>query len=154
MQRETRRAAREAQFRAEEAPIITDLASAGVSADSVGNFVGKRAAPPDAIPVLIRHLGLWYSHQVSDTIIRAVGVPWARAAAFEMFCASFRAEVYQNLRFAIANSLSGMARFDELRELPDIQEYGVIFSPNHTLQQMVGADRLSTDQRSSGLRRC
>jgi len=67
-----------------------ELAAAGVAAESVGDFVGKRAAPSEAIPVLVRHLGMQYPPAVREAMIRAIGVPWARAMAFEMLCTSFR----------------------------------------------------------------
>ena len=126
--REARRAARETQFRAEEAPIVTELAAAGVAAESVGDFVGKRAAPSEAIPILVRHLGMQYSPAVREAMIRAIGVPWARAMAFEMLCTSFREERDEYVRFVIANALSGMARFDEVRELPGIQTHEALFA--------------------------
>ncbi|MBX7102567.1 MAG: hypothetical protein K1X57_00695 [Gemmataceae bacterium] len=125
--REARRAAREAQFKAEEVPIIADLAAVGVDAESVWDFVCKRAAPFEAIPVLVRHLGKPYSPAVQEGMIRAIGVPWARAVAFEMLCTTFQDERDPNMRFAIANALSGMALLDDVRELPGILEYEALF---------------------------
>ena len=140
--REARRAAREAQFRAEEAPIVADLTAAGVATESVDDLVGKRATPPEAISILVRHLGMPYSPPLREAMIRAIGVPWARAIAFEMLCASFREERDENLRFAIANALSGMARFDEVRELPGIQAHEALFAEHGS----AGDDGDSTDE--------
>lgn len=128
--RKTRLADSEEKVRAEEAPILADLAVAGVKAASVYDFVGKRAAPSEAIPILVRHLGRAHSPNVREGIIRALGVPSARTAAFEILCVAYRAEPEPHLRFAIANALSAMSRFDELTELPGIEKFVALFDPN------------------------
>jgi hypothetical protein len=86
-------------------------------------------------------------------MIRAIGVPWARAMAFEMLCTSFREERDENLRFVIANALSGMARFDEVRELPGTKRTRHC-SPNVALHETARAGKLFEGEYSSGQCRC
>ena len=126
--REVRRKSLEEQFEAEEAPIIADLAAAGADTTSTGDFVGKLAAPPEASRILVRHMGRGYSLAVREALIRALGVPWAREAAFEPLCAMYRIERDPHFSFLIANALSGMARFEDVSALPAIEQHASLFA--------------------------
>jgi hypothetical protein len=125
--RNARRAERAKQINADEATIIGELAAVGVTVSSVYDFVGKQLAPDVALPVLVRHLNVEHHPNIREGVIRALGIPNARTLAFGPLCDAYREERDPNLRWVIANALSGMARFEELADLPGIEEFAALF---------------------------
>jgi hypothetical protein len=126
-QREARHAASAARLKADEAPILSDLAAAGIEVASVYDFLKTPLKPPEAVTVLVRHLDTPHLRNVREGVFRALGVPVARALAFESLRDAYRDERDPTLRWVIANALAGMARFEEVRELPGIEEYVKLF---------------------------
>jgi hypothetical protein len=127
--RETRNADRASRIQVDEKPILDDLAAIGITVSSVYDFVGKQAAPVASFPVLLRHLNIGHQQVVREGIIRALGLPSARGVAFEPLCIEYSKETDSNLRWVIANALSGMASFNELAHLPGIAEFSGLFDP-------------------------
>jgi hypothetical protein len=126
-QREARHATSTARLKADEAAILSDLTAAGIEVASVYDFLKIPSRPPGAVAVLVRHLDTPHLRNVREGVIRALGVPAARALAFEPLRAAYRVESDPTLRWVIANALAGMARFEEVRELPGIDEYAKLF---------------------------
>lgn len=56
--REARWKEKERRAAADEASIIAELAKAGVNVSSVYDFINDQLAPPEAIPILVRHLNV------------------------------------------------------------------------------------------------
>jgi hypothetical protein len=77
---------------------------------------------------LVRHLNTPHLRNIREGVIRALGVPAARVLAFESLRAAYQVERDPSLRWVIANALAGMVRFDEVRDLPGIEEYAKLFS--------------------------
>lgn len=125
--KDAQHAERSERIAADEAPLLAELAQAGVVASSVFDFVGRRPAPSAAHPVLVAHLRLNHHARVREGIIRALGVPTARQLAFEPLRAAYLAEPHAG-RWVIANALAGMARLDEVADLPGIEEYSALFT--------------------------
>jgi hypothetical protein len=126
--RNARHAARAKLAASDEAGVIADLRAVGVFAESVYDFVGKRRAPIAAFAVLIRHLDEKHLPNIREGLIRALGLPEARDVAFDRLCVAYREENDPTLRWVIANALSGMARLEELSELPHISLYAGLFA--------------------------
>jgi hypothetical protein len=126
------RAARHAeggkQIATDEAPLIAELADVGLVVSSVYDFVGKQLAPNLALPILVRHLSVEHHPRIREGLIRALGIPSARHMALDPLCNAFRKERDPTLQWVIANALSGMARFEEVAELPGIQQFADLFS--------------------------
>jgi hypothetical protein len=70
-------AKRRAESQREEAPIIADLAAAGVHAKFVSDLVNRRNDYDSALPVLMRHLLLDYCDRTKEMIARSLAVPEA-----------------------------------------------------------------------------
>jgi len=128
--RAARHAERAKQLDADEAPLIAELASVGIAVSSVYDFVGKQLAPGRASPILVRHLGVEHHPRIREGLIRALGIPSAKVIAFDPLCDAFRKERDPALRWVIANAFSGMARFEEVADLPGIDEFVALF-PKH-----------------------
>ena len=125
--RDSRYAERESRIRAEQKPILDDLAEVGITVSSVYDLVGKQAAPAASFPVLLKHLACAYPSVIREGIIRALGLPAARAVALEPLSTAYSKEADPNLRWVIANALSGMASLSELKHLSGIEEYSAFF---------------------------
>jgi hypothetical protein len=128
--RVARHAERAKQIAADEASIIADLAAVGVAVSSVYDFVGQQLTPGLALPVLVQHLNVEHHPRIREGLIRALGIPSARGIAFDLLCEAYRKERDPTLQWVIANALSGMAQFEEVAELPGIQEFVALF-PKH-----------------------
>ena len=122
-----RHAERAKELAADEAPIIAELASVGVTVSSVYDFVGKQLAPDVVLPILVRHLNVEHHERIGEGLIRALGIPSARAIAFDPLREAYLKERDPTLRWVIANAFSGMARLDEVADLPGIEEFAALF---------------------------
>ena len=126
--RDARRAERSERLRADEASLLADLARVGVRAATVYDFVGGGPTPPEALPVLVRHLDSGHLPAIREGVIRALSISDARAVAFVPLHAAYRSEGDPSVRWVIANALASMARLEELSELPGIDEYAALFA--------------------------
>lgn len=135
-----RHAERAKRLADDEAPIIAELAAVGVTVSSVYDFVGKQPAPDVALPILVRHLNVEHHERIREGLIRALSIPSARAIAFDLLRHAFLKERDPTLRWVIANAFSGMARLDEVADLPGIQEFAALF-PKRRRTQVFGDQR-------------
>jgi hypothetical protein len=100
----------------EEAPIVRDLAAAGIDVKSVWDLVNTRKTPSAALPVLVEHLQRPYSNGVKEGIARALGVRESRFAwhrLVELFTAEPESRYREALAIAVAESADN-AVLDEL----------------------------------------
>jgi hypothetical protein len=72
--------AREAALRQEEAPLIEDLAKAGIHVQTVLHLVSEGSSSPKALPLLLEHLQRPYPERVRESIARALAMPEAVGA--------------------------------------------------------------------------
>src|SRR5262245_35115759 len=75
--REEELRAREAAWRAAEAPLVAELRAAGETVDSVWDLVNTTAGYDAALPLLLAHLERGYPDRVREGIARALAVPAA-----------------------------------------------------------------------------
>ncbi len=115
--RAARLAELETTLAADEASILADLSAVGVTVSSVYDLVGTRVAPPEALPVLLRHLGVDHHERIREGLIRSLGVPGARELASGTLRAEYAKERDPGLRIAIANALAGMGDPEEFERL-------------------------------------
>jgi hypothetical protein len=73
--RDARYAERSERLRVDQAPLLADLATAGVHAASVYDFVNGRPTPSEAFPVLVRHLDAGHLPPIREGIIRSLSTP-------------------------------------------------------------------------------
>ena len=111
--READRAALEQRFRAEEEPIIADLAKAGFTVGSVWDFVNTNDTYEAAFPVLLDHLKRPYHQRIREGIIRALTVKEARGLAGGAILDELRGETDGENRWALANALTVIADKDQ-----------------------------------------
>lgn len=103
------RAATERHLRAEEAPIIFDLAKVGVEIESVWDLVNTNEDYSVAIPALLNHLKRPYHHRIRNGIIRALTTPEARGLVGEGILRELGREEEPENRWALANALTVVA---------------------------------------------
>jgi len=122
-ERESRFRALEAQFRAEEKPILADLSLAGYRLNSVWDLVNSSASYHAAIPVLCKHLRVSYHPRILEGIVRALTVRESRGTAGREILDELKRrgnEPPSELRWALANALTvaaDMAMTDEIQLL-------------------------------------
>jgi hypothetical protein len=108
--------------------VLADLQAIGENVSSLAGFVNGTAEPtPSAMKVLVRHLDVEHHPAVHNSLIRALSISTAKDAAFKWLYRRFPFERDPNVKWLIANALSAMARFHELRDLPGIEEYRMLF---------------------------
>lgn len=124
--REAKRRAAEDGFRAEEEPMIRDLAMVGYDIGSVYDLVNTTESYPAAIPVLLDHLSSPYHPRIRQGIGRALAVTEAEGLAGPALLAELRRERDAETRWVFANTLTIVAdRKDEeqLKALVDDPSY-------------------------------
>lgn len=94
---------------------------------SAYDFVNAGVTPPEAYPVLVAHLDQPHMTNIREGIIRALTHKDAREVAFDSLVRHYHSENDENLRWVIANALSQMANFSELKHLPNIEYYRGLF---------------------------
>ena len=101
----------EAQLRAEEEPLLAELADVGIVINSVWDLVNSKSAYTAAIPVLVRHLRVPYSPRIREGIIQSLAVPEARGHAGWEILEELKINNTsdQQVRWALANSLTVLA---------------------------------------------
>ena len=126
--RNARHNARVEQHAADLQSVLADLRSVGAFAVSLNDFINGGQVPrPEAIEVFVRHLDQQHLPSVHESLLRCLSISTARSGAFDWLRRRFLVELDPNLKWLIANALSAMARLDELRELPGIEEYRDLF---------------------------
>lgn len=133
-EREAQRLAAEARFRAEEEPILADLAAAGCTVNSVWDLVNTSSSYPTAIPVLLKHLRQPYHSRIREGIARALTVREARGTPARQILDELKQQAddgSHEVRWALANALTVAAdasMTDEIEKLvnnpgyQDVQE--------------------------------
>jgi hypothetical protein len=110
-----------AELALEERPIVADLRGMGLHVNSVWDLVNWRGEPyPEAVPVLLHHLPLFYSDRLAEGIARALSRPFARSVAWELVLKLYKESPdFERAWFkdGLAVALSGMARPDDLAEI-------------------------------------
>jgi hypothetical protein len=86
---ELERLAMEAETRADEESLVSDLRQAGVDVNSVWDVVNSPATDPAAVPVLVNHLGVSHGPRIREGIVRALTTPAARGIATELLLDEF-----------------------------------------------------------------
>ena len=78
-QREDREQARKlAEWQAAETPLVKELRAAGFEVDSAWDLVNTSTPYPEALPILLEHVGRQYPDRVREGIARALAVRDAR----------------------------------------------------------------------------
>lgn len=127
-EREVMRAKFRADLREESGPLLRDLESMGISIPSVYDLVNTSDPYPEAIPVLIEHLGKPYHPRIREGIARALTVPEAKPALPKIFEA-FRRETDTSVngpKWALGNAIYTLA--DE-SHVPEI--LSLVLDPSH-----------------------
>lgn len=107
--REAKRQAAELEFRAEEEPMIADLAKLGFEVGSVWDFVNTNKSYSAAIPTLLNHLRRPYHERIRNGIIRALTVKEAKGLAGNDILGELQRETDGENRWALANALTVVA---------------------------------------------
>lgn len=125
--REAERLAMERELVAEQADLLSNLKDVGVPVASVYDFVNVGGTPPEAVPVLVKHLRRPYHPRIREGIIRSLTVRHARGLAYAPLVEAFKSERDPIMRWVIANALSVISSLDELHGLEGIDEYADLF---------------------------
>jgi hypothetical protein len=108
-EREAKRQAKELGFRAEEEPMIADLAEIGFEVGSVWDLVNTNKSYPTAIPILLDHLRRPYHERIRNGIIRALTVKEAKGIVGDIILDELHRETDEENRWALANALTVVA---------------------------------------------
>lgn len=84
--------------------------------------------PLDAILILVAHLSEPHHPRIWEGIVRALSIKRARDLAFESLKRFYVAETVESRRWLLANAIGAMAKFTEVKDLPGIKEYRVLFN--------------------------
>ena len=121
------RARRSAEIAPEELPLRGDLAAIGIEISSIYDFVDGDAPPPDAVPVLIRHLREPHDRRLYEVLLQALSYPQLRDIALEPLKVWFLEQHDRVMRWVGANALASMATLEELDEVPGIYDFRDLF---------------------------
>ena len=121
------RARRSAEIALHEVPLRDDLAAIGVTIASIYDFVDGDAPPPEAVPVLMRHLREPHDRRLYEVILQALSHPELRAVALEPLKVWFLEQQDRVMRWVGANALASMATLEELDEVPGIYDFRDLF---------------------------
>jgi HEAT repeat protein len=91
-----------------EEPVVSDLRAAGISVSSVWDIVNSRNAYPEAITILLAHLGRTYHPKIRDGMARALAIPQARPYWNDIL-KLYRAEAHEEPRQGLALALTNAA---------------------------------------------
>jgi hypothetical protein len=111
-------------------PLMQELASIGMHANSLGELRQSGVEYTAAIPILLEWLPRVTSRQVKEEIVRTLSVPWASPVVASALVAEFiKADdpVGDGLRWAIANGLAVTADdtvFEDVVRLVQDTKYG------------------------------
>lgn len=116
-----------AELAVDETPLRNDLATAGVTVETVYEFVDGDAPPLAAVPVLIRHLREPHDRRLYEVILQALSYPQLRDLALEPLTVWFLEQQDRVMRWVGANALASMATLEELDAVPGIYEFRDLF---------------------------
>ena len=137
-EREAAQAERSRRIAADEAPLIADLARAGVQVESIYDFVNRIRTPESAVPVLLAHLRVPHLAVIREGLLRALSYRHLRASVQETLERIFVDLVDQHERWLTANALAVMAEYAELaRRLPGIDDYEELFVRSEAPQRRI-----------------
>lgn len=108
---------------ADEHVLLRELRDHEIHVTSVWDFIASGGAPPRAVPILVAHLTMNHHERIWEGIVRALAVKHARVAALGVLSELYRSEGSRSRRSALAHAIGAMARFDEVEDLPDIENY-------------------------------
>lgn len=111
----------------DERELLLELRDAGVRVTSVWDFIAVGGAPPAAVPVLVTHLARDHHERIWQGIVRALSVKHARPGALTVLSELYRAEQDRDRKWLLAHAIGAMAELDEVRDLPDIEDYHAVF---------------------------
>jgi hypothetical protein len=103
---------RREELRPEQTPLLAELASVGVSINSVWDLVNAKWSYPAAIPVLSAHLQRVRHPLLREGIARALTVPEARGVAGRVILSELQRPHDQSphsVRWVLANALTVVA---------------------------------------------
>lgn len=109
--------------RAEQAPLLRDLAAVGTRVETVWDLVNSPNNYSEAIPVLTEHLERPYSAGIKEGIARALSIRSAGRAAYDAIVREYRRSPDpspQGVKFALANAMSVVADRSAVDELMQI----------------------------------
>jgi hypothetical protein len=104
---------REREFKILEAPLLSDLKSVGIQAESVWDLVNTADRYPTAIPVLLRHVALPYHKRIKEGIIRALTVNYAGPEVLRELIRQFCEQTDHSpnsVKWVLGNAISEVAR--------------------------------------------
>lgn len=114
--REAKRLKRAALIREAEAPIVTDLKSAGFDTDSVWDLANRGDSYAEALPILLDHLDRSYPDNLREIMARALGQPYARFA-WDRILQLYRAELGEGAKDGFAATISKIVTDELLDDL-------------------------------------
>jgi hypothetical protein len=110
---EEERQKREAEYQRAEAPLVDELRAAGFEVQSAWDLVNTPGSYPKAVPILFSHLSRPYPAAVREGIARALAVPEAKVAGWDVLVRLYRAEPEARVRSGLAAAIAAAAD-DEL----------------------------------------
>jgi hypothetical protein len=115
-------AERAARSKADQAPLLTDLAASGVKAESVWELVSTTSSYNQALPVLLAHLQRPYFDSVREGIARALAVPATKNIGWPILVDEFRRTDAANkqVKDGLAVALAGASDDSVLADLIDL----------------------------------
>ena len=112
---------------ADEHDLVQELRDQDIRVTSVWDFVALGGAPTAAVPVLVSHLSREHHERIWEGIVRALSVKHARVPALGALTSLYRSEANQHRRWLLANAISSIASLNEVRDLPDIENFRALF---------------------------
>lgn len=106
---EEERRNRDAEYRRAEAPLVDELRGAGFHVHSAWDMVNTPGSYPKAVPILLGHLSRPYPAAVREGIARALAVPEAKAAGWDVLVQLYRDETEARVRSGLAAAISAAA---------------------------------------------
>jgi hypothetical protein len=121
-EQESALAERAARSKADQAPLLTDLAASGVKAESVWDLVNTASSYNQALPVLLAHLQKPYPNSVREGIARALAVPATRQIGWPTLVDEFRKTDVRNkqVKDGLAVALAGASDDSVLVDLIEL----------------------------------
>ena len=148
VRRDQERERKRQQFRQElleeQKPLLEELATAGWRVESVWDLVNTSERYPEAVPVLLRHLGRPYHPRIREGIARALTVPEARGQAGSQILDELKRSHRDDegeLRWVLINALMVVAE-PSIRDQIDSLLSDQRFEADRVLLQRI-SDRIS-----------
>lgn len=124
--RDAELAAREANQRSAEAPLVDELNAAGFAVSSVWDLARTSKPYPEALPILVSHLQRPYPSRVREGIARALAVPDARFA-WDVLIRLYREEQTFDAKQGLAVAIAAAADdgvMDDVIDLTRAKQHG------------------------------